>query len=133
MTSSRTYETTHPWLRFSLDLSQAPPPLWLMLGECASKCEHLANAPLLPVAAEQMQKMYLAKGVQATVAIEGNTLSEEEVRSIVDGDSDIPPSKRYLQQEVSNIITACNEILQSVADKIELPMTDQRLCCAVSA
>gem|GEM_PF-5287021 len=42
------YEKTHPWLRFEADFRRAPQDLWVMLGECQSKIEHLAGAHLLP-------------------------------------------------------------------------------------
>src|SRR4030067_413868 len=37
----RTYERTHPWLNFSLNLLQAPHLFWMALGEIRSKCEHI--------------------------------------------------------------------------------------------
>src|SRR5436305_1872818 len=85
MTKERQYERSHPWLTFSADLRSASPELWLMLGECQSKCEHLAKYPLRPEVADEIHRMYLAKGVLATTAIEGNTLTEEEVRQIIEG------------------------------------------------
>ena len=86
----------------------------MMLGECQSKCEHLARYPLRPDIAEEIHKMYMAKGVLATTAIEGNTLSEEEVRQILDGKLKLSPSREYLEQEVTNIINECNRILTQV-------------------
>ena len=109
------YKETHPWLTFQANLSNAPVKLWLMLGECHSKCEHLARVPLRPSVAQELHKLYLAKGVQATTAIEGNTLSEEEVRRRIDGERSISSSKQYQGQEVDNILAACNEI-KSVLD-----------------
>lgn len=41
--------------------------------------DHLAGALLKPETADEMNLVYLAKGAHATTAIEGNTLSEEEV------------------------------------------------------
>ena len=55
-----------------------------MLGEALSKCQHLAGVPLKPKAAEELSMVYLARGVQATTAIEGNTLSQREVEQIVE-------------------------------------------------
>ena len=75
----RTYERTHPWIRFSLDLRSAPWSLWVVLGECQSKCEEMAGVPLRPDTAEGLHQLFLARGALATTAIEGNTLSEEEV------------------------------------------------------
>jgi Fic family protein len=54
--------------------------------------------------------LYLSKGVAATTAIEGNTLSEEEVLSRIKGKLDLPISLEYLGQEVDNVVAACNKI-----------------------
>lgn len=108
------FETTHPWISFEVDLRKPNPELWMMLGECQSKCEHLAKYPLRPDIAAEIHQMYMAKGVLATTAIEGNTLSEKEVREILDGTLKLAPSREYLEQEVSNIIDECNRILAAV-------------------
>jgi Fic family protein len=57
-----------------------------------------------------MHRVYLAKGAHATTAIEGNSLSEEEVLGLVEGRLEVPPSQQYLAQEVENIVGAFNEI-----------------------
>ncbi|CBE69711.1 MAG: Fic family protein [Candidatus Methylomirabilis oxygeniifera] len=110
----RTYEKTHPWLTFSVDFSRAPSGLWIMLGECQSKCEHIAGVPLRPDTANKLYQLYLAKGVLATTAIEGNTLSEEEVLRHLQGRLKLPPSREYLAQEIDNIVTGCNLILSDI-------------------
>ncbi len=112
----RTFERTHAWIKFSVDLRSAPPSLWLFLGECQSKCEHIAGVPLQPATAEELHKLYLAKGVQATTAIEGNTLSEAEVLELLEGKLELPPSREYLAQEVDNIISACNAIRDEIVE-----------------
>ena len=96
------YETTHQWIRFSLRLPQDDYRLWLRLGEITSKIQHLS--------------LYLAKGVLATTAIEGNTLSEEQVRLLIDGKLDLPKSQKYLQQEVQNIVDVCNREANQLQD-----------------
>jgi len=111
----RTYKQTHSWIKFSVDLKDSPPDLWLMLGECQSKCEHVSLVPLRPATAEGLYKIYLAKGALATTAIEGNTLSEQEVRDHLDGKLKLPPSREYLAKEIDNVIAGCNVILQVVA------------------
>ena len=112
----RTFEQTHPWINFTLDLRKATHKHWLLLGESSSKCSHVAGVPLLPAVAAELYKLYLAKGALATAAIEGNTLSEEEIAKHLDGKLDLPPSKAYLQQEVDNIIKACNLISDTLLD-----------------
>jgi Fic family protein len=106
----RTYTRTHPWLAFSVDLRRAPTDLWLLLGEAQSKIEHIAGSLLKPCVADQLQMVYLAKGALATTAIEGNTLSEEQAVAAVQGTLQLPPSQQYLQQEITNVVNACNEI-----------------------
>jgi Fic family protein len=106
----RTYERTHPWITFLLDLRRVDYKLWLDLGEAQSQCEHISGVPLQPLFEGRLLSLYLAKGVQATTAIEGNTLSEQEVLDRIEGRSSLPPSREYLGREVDNIIKGCNEI-----------------------
>lgn len=125
--TNRRYETTHPWLRFSVDLSKAPASFWLTLGECYSKCEHLAGVPLRPDVAEILHRVYLAKGVWGTTAIEGNTLSEEEVLKHVEGRLEVPASKEYLKQEIDNIIQECNRMLARIKAEETLTLSLERI------
>lgn len=106
----RTYERTHPWINFTLDLRKLDHTIWLRLGEAVSKVEHIAGVPLNPEAAERLHAVYLAKGVLATTAIEGNTLTEDEVREHLAGRLNLPPSRQYLGREIDNIVSACNLI-----------------------
>jgi len=116
-TSERAYSESHPWITFQVDLSRSGPEFWMMLGEARSKTEHLANSLLRPEVAQAMQLLYLAKGVQATTAIEGNTLGEQEVLDIVEGrDPELPPSQEYLADEVENIVEACNRIAEDLLE-----------------
>jgi Fic family protein len=105
------YLLKHPFLDFNPNLSKAPFQLWVLLGEAKSKCAHIANAPLLPEVREWVHRVYLAKGAQATTAIEGNTLSEEEVLAILENRSKSLPSREYLEREVRNVLEACNKLL----------------------
>jgi Fic family protein len=107
----RRYENTHPWIKFSCDLGRADPKLWILLGEAASKCDHLAGVPLRPYTAKRMYQVYLAKGIAATTSIEGNTLSEEQVLEAIEGKLKVSKSMEYQKQEVGNIMDAFNTIL----------------------
>ena len=123
----RTFERTHPWLSFRVDLRKAAPPLWLLLGEAASKCEHIAGVPLRPATAQSLHQLYLAKGALATTAIEGNTLTEKEVLARLQGKLKLPPSKEYLGREVDNIVTACNGIGERLRND-DAALTTERVC-----
>ena len=123
----RTYKKDFPWLKFQVDLRPLPVECWMLLGEARSKCEHVAGVPLLPETAERLYRLYLAKGVRATTAIEGNTLSEEEVVRRVEGHLSLPPSKEYLGREVDNVIAACNRMFREVAAGTLPPVTPERI------
>ena len=95
------YLKTHPWITFQLDLTDAPVRFWTLLGDANAKCEFISGIPLMPEVAKRLNAVSLEKGARATTAIEGNTLSEEEVSLLARGKLDLPPSKEYLAQEVS--------------------------------
>jgi Fic family protein len=118
-----TYLKTHPWLKFELDLRHFDHEVWLHLGEAQSKCEHLSGVPLKPGTAERLHRIYLAKGVLATTAIEGNTLSVEQVEAYLDQKLKLPPSKEYLKREIENIVTACNLVIKRLVEGNPLPLT----------
>jgi Fic family protein len=110
----RSYETSHPWIKFSLSsLQGVNQRLWAILGECQSKSEHIAGAPLDPQIASKVHNLYLVKGIRGTVAIEGNTLSEEEIKLKLQGKLTLPPSREYLAQEVANIVSGLREVSQA--------------------
>ena len=113
--SGRSYLDSHAWITFQADLSRVSPSFFESVGEARSKCKHLAMAPMPPRLAREMHSLYLAKGAHATTAIEGNTLSEEQVKRVIAGDLELPPSQEYLQREVENIVDACGWIEEAIA------------------
>ena len=121
--SGRSYERTHPWLTFSIDLRRLKHTDWLALGEAASMSEHIAGVPLEPQAAHDMNRLYLAKGALATTAIEGNTLSEDEARKLIDGALTLPSSRQYLGREIENIIDACNALVDDLEEHGRISLT----------
>ena len=107
----RAYQETHPWIDFSAaGINNLTPPVWLLLGEAWAMCRQFAGTPIQPDRAEQLYMIALVKGVQATTAIEGNTLTIEEVEGILRGTYTAPPSRAYQEQEVRNVINALNSI-----------------------
>ena len=126
-TAGRAYERTHPWLTFSFDLRRLQHTDWLALGEAASTSGHVAGAALDPAVAEDLHRLYLAKGALATTAIEGNTLSEEEARGVIDGTLTLPPSRRYLAREIDNIVSACGALVDELEARGRIPLTVERI------
>jgi Fic family protein len=125
----RLYEESHPWIAFDARaLNEVHPRLWMLLGEARSKCQHLAGAPLKPEIARRFYLVTLIKGAQATTAIEGNTLSEEQVAGILDGSFEAPPSRKYQEIEVRNVLDALTKIDEQV-QRGEYPKLTRELIC----
>lgn len=103
----------HPWITFEVNLSAMGAQFWMLLGEARSKCNHLCRVPLPKAYADQLHRISLAKGAHATTAIEGNTLSEDTVRAIVEMQP-VPGSPEYQVREVENVVRAYNWVLQEI-------------------
>jgi Fic family protein len=82
----------------------------MMLGQAASDAEHIATSMLKPETGRDLLQLFLARGVLATTAIEGNTLKESDALKAIQGTLELPESQQYLGQEIENIIEAANEI-----------------------
>lgn len=83
--------------------------------------------PLQPNVAAELNRIYLSKGAHATTQIEGNTLSEADVRKRVDHDLPLPPSQQYLGQEIDNVVNGYNRIVKEVVKQEPLTLTPQRI------
>jgi len=114
LTDDREYRRTHPWISFRHHLERADPLHWALLGEAAARCDHIARAVLPPADARELHRDYLVKGARATTAIEGNTLTEEQIAAHLEGRLELPPSQEYLQREVENVLTTVNEIFGEI-------------------
>lgn len=126
--SRRPYIETHPWISFSMDVTRADRHFWQRVGEARSKCRHLLLTPLKPLVARELEALYLAKGVQGTTAIEGNTLTLEQVQAAVARRLEVPRSQEYLKQEVDNILEACLEVERGIAEHGTFEITVDLLC-----
>ncbi len=116
------------FINFSLNLTKMPWQSWSKLGKCASKCQQISRIPLKPAIRDELHLVYLAKGALATTAIEGNTLTEQQVLELLDNKLKLPSSKEYLEQELKNIIEACNNIMIEIAKAGTLKINIEKLC-----
>ena len=103
---------SHPHISFERNWHIDESTLFI-LGQCEAIIRIISAAPLEPETRRKLLLVSMRKGAQATTAIEGNTLSDEEVIKIDEGGY-LPPSKEYLQKEVQNVIAALNLILSEV-------------------
>lgn len=86
---------------------------WRQLGQCEEMIRAICRIPIEPDRYDRLLQVALVKGAQATTAIEGNTLSDAEVERVSRG-QELSPSKRYQQQEVTNVLDAMNSLDKTV-------------------
>ncbi len=105
------------------------PDVRYQLGQCDAIIRAIRETPLSPDRHRELGRVALIKGAQATTAIEGNTLTDEEVRQVAEGES-LPPSKGYQEREVRNVINAMNGILTDVVEGELIPAISPGLMLA---
>jgi len=103
-----------------------------LLGQCDAMVESISLAPLLPKFRQNLHLLSLRKGAQATTAIEGNTLSDEEIERVALGES-LPPSQAYQQQEVENILAAFDALLNRIVGQNQVDLISPALLCEFHA
>ncbi|MFA6665802.1 MAG: Fic family protein [Armatimonadota bacterium] len=121
----KTYERTHPWLDFHLDISRADYSLWRALGEAQTSCEYIASMPLRPATAQMLYQIYLAKGAVATTSITTKGLTEEEALQHFEASAADCPEKAHLYRAIDNIAAASNDVLDKVLDGAQPVITVQ--------
>lgn len=77
----RTYQETITWITFRAGLTQAPPSLWLLLGELRAGLTHLSGMPMVVAEARATERELEALGTQARLALDGLLLPLEQVRA----------------------------------------------------
>ena len=103
---------SYPHLAFRQHWKASPQALY-ELGQCNAIIRAICEMPVRPEQHRKLLEVSLNKGAQATTAIEGNTLTTEEVQLVAGGKS-LPPSKEYQEIEVRNILDAMNLLLREV-------------------
>lgn len=85
------------------------PNISSLLGQCMTYVNTISEIAIKPQIRKNLLNLSIKKGAQSTTAIEGNTLSVEEIEKIIKHEA-IQESKEYQKQEISNILEAFNEI-----------------------
>lgn len=126
---SREYTTTHPWIDFDASVaSRLGARSWMRIGEAYALCAELSGTPLTPAVAEALHQHALVRGAQATVAIEGNTLTVEQVERIRAGTFSAPQSRAYQEREVRNVLEAFELLDDLVMEDGVLRLTAELIC-----
>lgn len=103
---------SYPHLAFRQHWKASPKALY-ELGQCNAIIRAICEIPVRPEQHRKLLEVSLNKGAQATTAIEGNTLTAEEVQLVAEGKF-LPPSKEYQEIEVRNVLDAMNLLLLEV-------------------
>lgn len=83
------------------------------LGQCEGLIAAMSETPIRPEHHRQLLEVAMVKGAMATTAIEGNTLTMDEVEQVLAG-HDLPSSREYQATEVRNVLEAMNVLLDRV-------------------
>lgn len=127
--ASREYSVTHPWIDFDAGVaSRLAARSWMKIGEAYALCAGLSGTPLTPAIAAALHQHALVRGAQATVAIEGNTLTVEQVESIRAGTFSAPQSRAYQEREVRNVLDAFEHLDDLVMADGELRLSAELIC-----
>jgi Fic family protein len=86
-----------------------------LLGQCYAYTQAITKTPISPSNRRRLLAVSLRRGALATTAIEGNTLTEEELEQIAAGQN-LPPSRQYQQKEVQNVLDALNRLLKELVE-----------------
>jgi len=84
-----------------------------ILGQCYAYVNSMLNIPIRPDYNQELHFASFNKGALATTAIEGNTLTLEDLAQIYDG-KDLPASREYQQREVENVLEAFDTIYKEL-------------------
>ena len=100
----------------------------IALGECLALIENIAEFPLEPAFHRELLTVSLTRGAQATTAIEGNTLTDDEIQEVLAG-KPMPPSRQYQAQEIRNAVDAMNTVWQKMQPPRQPGLVTPKLIC----
>jgi len=96
------------------------------LGQCVAIVECLASLPIEPKLQSDLRTVAFGRGAQATTAIEGNTLTDDELQKVLDG-IELPKSREYQGKEVGNAIAAMHFVWQKLIQDDSSDLVTPRL------
>ncbi|WP_420444538.1 Fic family protein [Candidatus Poriferisodalis sp.] len=127
--SDREYIGMHPWIDFDASVaSRLGARSWMKIGEAYARCAELSGTPLTPAVAEALHQHARVRGAQATVAIEGSTLTVEQVEGIHAGTFSAPESRAYQEREVRNVLEAFGRLDDLVLEDSGLRLSAELIC-----
>lgn len=111
----RTCERTHPWINFELDPGSLDASICALLDETGAKCSRIKDTALGPATTRELELVSLVRAVHASAAIEGNPLSEAQVRKRLTDRLYLPRAQEPYGQEAANIAAALEKMTSARA------------------
>ncbi len=127
MTSKLTdqfYSTSN--IKFEVDLR----PLiktWIMLGECAAKCEQIAAMPILPETAAKIETEYLARAIGAVLTFEGVNLESGEIRRIIEHKAPVSDPGENVRNDSIDLMAGFKAVADYVREDPPAAITPERI------
>ena len=84
------------------------------MGEAQATINAIKAMPMSPFDHEILTRIYLAKSLHGTTAIEGNSLSELDVMRIVSGPANLDAARRDDLFQIQNMNEACIVVAQDI-------------------
>lgn len=119
----REYLRSHSWIDFRLPLAEAGFEFWRALGRVEQSIWQITQATLPPAETDRFYYLTLIRGVTATIAIEGSTLTAAEVSQIEKGVFPGRASRADEEQEAKNIISLYRHIARRMLRGAPPPIT----------
>ncbi len=101
------------------------------LGGCVEIIKLIRDMPIAPKLQAKLRQVAFSRGAQATTAIEGNTLTDDEIRKILDG-QELPKSREYQAQEVKNALAAMEHVWSLVVKQGANDLVTPQLLCELN-
>ena len=105
---------THDFIDFPAKLANISPRTWLLMGEIQATIHAIEALPMQPFDHEILTRIYLAKALHGTTAIEGNPLSEVDVMRIISGSANLVASDRDHLLQIQNMSEAFALVAQDI-------------------
>lgn len=107
--------------------SRLPAATWVLLGQAQAKCAQIDATEISPEAKSKLLSLYLSMGAQGSVAIEGSSLTVDEVQELAEGNQPGQPALRDLEQEAENVLEALRLVTHDPSEA-KPPLTTEFIC-----
>lgn len=86
MEFSGSYEKTHPWITFELNMKKAHPRVWILIGKGMRGCRKHISSAADPILADRILNERFSEAVKGNAAMEGISLSTGEIEETLSMD-----------------------------------------------